>query len=414
MAHPGSDDATLRDPGVRVEHPAIGLQNPGFQPRPDQAPKGPVIDAPGAASPAARHGPCGRKSLGCRPLPHRPYRPYCQVKGQVTDRFPCSASGPVPITDTPATPAHRSRSGCWRRLPEAACLDHRKAQRPLLAVALRNVACRRISFARYRFCFSRSTQCLDMGLQVALHTCATSRHPPHWPRPCSGRPSSPAGARRSGPRKGPESGAACPLSPCRLSPAGRWAGVLPVRRCPAQVSCAGCVLPSRPSPCPWLSHAQSTRREKTPPRHPAGFPCHQYFSACLSSVPRRCSGSGIVPCPGFPFRASRAVDQPATLPPRQEPVGPPKFFDVSLPACRGLWTPADLHILANADALVSPSVRVKTLGVRHKLGSKLYQHFRVRGHPYGLQDALSTLRPSCSPWLTTTPPWTQDSIRVGG
>src|SRR5436853_7089976 len=29
--------------------------------------------------------------------------------------------------------------------------------------------------------------------------------------------------------------------------------------------------------------------------------------------------------------------------------------------------------------------------------AKLYQHFRVRGHPYGLQDALSTLRPSCSP-----------------
>src|SRR5437867_11475927 len=31
--------------------------------------------------------------------------------------------------------------------------------------------------------------------------------------------------------------------------------------------------------------------------------------------------------------------------------------------------------------------------------SKLYQHFRVRGHPYGLQDTLSTLRPSCSPCL---------------
>src|SRR5262245_21264673 len=29
--------------------------------------------------------------------------------------------------------------------------------------------------------------------------------------------------------------------------------------------------------------------------------------------------------------------------------------------------------------------------------SKLCQHFRVRGHPCGLQDALSTLRPSCSP-----------------
>src|SRR5919108_5526438 len=29
--------------------------------------------------------------------------------------------------------------------------------------------------------------------------------------------------------------------------------------------------------------------------------------------------------------------------------------------------------------------------------SKLYQHFRGRGSPYGLQDTLSTPRPSCSP-----------------
>ena len=27
--------------------------------------------------------------------------------------------------------------------------------------------------------------------------------------------------------------------------------------------------------------------------------------------------------------------------------------------------------------------------------SKLYQHFRVRDHPYGLQDSLPTLNPSC-------------------
>src|SRR5262249_12579620 len=39
---------------------------------------------------------------------------------------------------------------------------------------------------------------------------------------------------------------------------------------------------------------------------------------------------------------------------------------------------------------------VQTLGVRKAL-SKLYQPFRVRGHPCGLQDSLSTLRPSCSP-----------------
>jgi hypothetical protein len=46
---------------------------------------------------------------------------------------------------------------------------------------------------------------------------------------------------------------------------------------------------------------------------------------------------------------------------------------------------------------VWPSVCVKTLGVRNLLISKLYQPFRVRGHPYGLQDSLSTPRPSCSP-----------------
>jgi hypothetical protein len=82
----------------------------------------------------------------------------------------------------------------------------------------------------------------------------------------------------------------------------------------------------------------------------------------------------------------------------QEPLGPPKFFAVSLPACRGLWTPADLHILATSDALGWPSVSVTTLGVRSTRIAKLDQHFRVRAHPYGLQDALSTLRPSCSPW----------------
>jgi hypothetical protein len=84
----------------------------------------------------------------------------------------------------------------------------------------------------------------------------------------------------------------------------------------------------------------------------------------------------------------------------QEPLGPPTCFHLSRPACRGLGTPADLHILAHADALVSPSVGVNTLGVRHTRIAKRSQHFRVRGHPYGLQEALSTLRPSCSPWLS--------------
>jgi len=85
------------------------------------------------------------------------------------------------------------------------------------------------------------------------------------------------------------------------------------------------------------------------------------------------------------------------LPTWQESLGLPKFFDVSLPACHGLRTPADLPILANADRLVLPSGALKPSASAIAM-SKLYQHFRGRDHPYGLQDALSTLRPSCSPW----------------
>lgn len=93
-------------------------------------------------------------------------------------------------------------------------------------------------------------------------------------------------------------------------------------------------------------------------------------------------------------------------------MGPPKFLDVSLPACHGLWTPADLHILAKTDDLVLPSVNIKTLGVRNKLISKLYQHFRVRGHPYGLQDSLCTLRPSI---VRESPPSAMDAtLDTGG
>jgi hypothetical protein len=61
---------------------------------------------------------------------------------------------------------------------------------------------------------------------------------------------------------------------------------------------------------------------------------------------------------------------------------------------------------------VLPSVHVKTLGIRMLSFSKLYQHFRLRDHPYGLQDSLSTLNLLCS--CLRTPPQVQDSIRVGG
>ena len=112
-----------------------------------------------------------------------------------------------------------------------------------------------------------------------------------------------------------------------------------------------------------------------------------------STVERRfqhCSVSG------FPLRCLRSCIPSSKVFHVQERLGLPKFFDVSLPACHGLRTPADLHNLAKSVALMLPSGALKPSASAIAM-SKLYQHFRVRGHPYGLQDALSTLRPSCSP-----------------
>jgi len=39
---------------------------------------------------------------------------------------------------------------------------------------------------------------------------------------------------------------------------------LPDPACPARVSCVGCVLPSGPSPCGWLSQPPTTMPDKTP------------------------------------------------------------------------------------------------------------------------------------------------------
>jgi hypothetical protein len=62
----------------------------------------------------------------------------------------------------------------------------------------------------------------------------------------------------------------------------------------------------------------------------------------------------------------------------------PEFCNVSVPACHGLMTPADLHILAKSDASVLPSAHVKTLGVRN---------WNFEAVP-ALQGARSPLRPT--------------------
>ena len=111
-----------------------------------------------------------------------------------------------------------------------------------------------------------------------------------------------------------------------------------------------------------------------------------------STVERRfqhCSVSG------FPLPCLRSCRPSSKVFHIQERLGLPKFFDISLPACHGLRTPADLHNLAKSVARMLPSGAFKPSASAIAM-SKLYQHFRVRGHPCGLQDTLSTLRPSCS------------------
>ena len=96
---------------------------------------------------------------------------------------------------------------------------------------------------------------------------------------------------------------------------------------------------------------------------------------------------------GFPLACLNSAMPCVHLHSRREPWGLPEFYDVSLPACHGLWTPADLRTLANPGASVSPSVYVKTLGIRNTLISKLYQHFRVHVTPMAYR--ILCLRLTC-------------------
>jgi hypothetical protein len=87
---------------------------------------------------------------------------------------------------------------------------------------------------------------------------------------------------------------------------------------------------------------------------------------------------------GFPLPGLRSWRPDAVAAPGEERLGPPTCFAASLPACHGLRTPADLHLLATTAALVWPAVCVKTLGVRHT---------RLCEAVPALQGARSPLRP---------------------
>src|SRR5215470_20372398 len=117
---------------------------------------------------------------------------------------------------------------------------------------------------------------------------------------------------------------------------------------------------------------------------------------------------------GFPLLCLKSCIPCTVATSVQELLGSPKFFDASLPACHGLRTPADLHLLALAEVCVWPSGAFKPSASAMSLFEAVP----------ALQGARSPLRPTgyavdASPILfavslLTTPPWTQDSIRVGG
>ena len=67
------------------------------------------------------------------------------------------------------------------------------------------------------------------------------------------------------------------------------------------------------------------------------------YLACSSMQPLRFQPN---PVSGFPLPCLKSCIPYACTSLQQEPMGPPGFSDASLPACHGLWTPADLHILA--------------------------------------------------------------------
>jgi hypothetical protein len=127
--------------------------------------------------------------------------------------------------------------------------------------------------------------------------------------------------------------------PCGLDPSSLTGSVISKERIAA-------------SPCGGLSPPRSTTLDTTPQPHTVGFPCD-------STPPPACllfHSDAKVPAL-FRVRVSPSVPQELYAIhrrfPRQERLGPPKFFDASLPACHGLRTPADLPLLAMSEGSCS-------------------------------------------------------------
>jgi hypothetical protein len=131
-----------------------------------------------------------------------------------------------------------------------------------------------------------------------------------------------------------------------LEPAGRLAHLTPVRHgrdeCPFRAACFRRVLPR----VVGFPHRRVLRSIRLPNRIRRAFPLPVLLRLpCTWCVAARrfqhCSVSG------FPLLCLKSCIPYPVASPVQELLGSPKFFNVSLPACHGLRTPADLSILAH-------------------------------------------------------------------
>jgi hypothetical protein len=189
----------------------------------------------------------------------------------------------------------------------------------------------------------------------------------------------------------------CPFpdTPGLLWPAGRLAHTAPVRpvrdECPFRAACFRRDLPR----VVGFPHRRVLCSIRLPRRIRRAFPLTVllHLPAPCFTATRRFQPWAVS---GFPLPGLKSCRPDTVVFHGQERLGPPTCFDASLPACHGLRTPADLHRLALTAVRVLPAGAFKPSASAKPFRS-LYQHFRARGHPCGLQDALSTLRPSCSP-----------------
>jgi hypothetical protein len=157
--------------------------------------------------------------------------------------------------------------------------------------------------------------------------------------------------------------------------------------CPARVSCVGGVLPSGTSPCGWLSQPPTTMPDKTPPWHTAvadlpgpslldaSTRAHAVSGLFTRSCPRPV-GFIVSPRPGA-LGASRVLQRLSSgMPGLKDSGGPPH------PSHKGCF------VLPSRTLKLSASATSLFRSCTSTSGNAIF--------PYGLQDSLCTLAPSCS------------------